>query len=128
VKIHLNTLYVTTQGAYLFKDGETVAVNEGAVWDINVPRKGSTHAIHSGWQKEKLRSMSSLDQLMEYGVLVHTHVKRHLKDNVNVVKSSGVPAWISIGVEVCVEIENDRQFKSFEPATDSDTDSEKRRP
>ena len=26
MKKHLNTLYVTTQGAYLFKDGETVAV------------------------------------------------------------------------------------------------------
>lgn len=37
MKKHLNTLFVTTQGAYLAKDGETVAVRIDGETALRVP-------------------------------------------------------------------------------------------
>ena len=37
MKRHLNTLYVTTQGAYLFKDGETLAVKVEETVRLRLP-------------------------------------------------------------------------------------------
>ncbi len=37
MKKHLNTLFVTTQGAYLFKDGETVAVKVDGTVKLRIP-------------------------------------------------------------------------------------------
>ncbi len=37
MKTHLNTLFVTTQGAYLAKDGETVAVRIEGETKLRLP-------------------------------------------------------------------------------------------
>lgn len=37
MKKHLNTLFVSTQGAYLHKDGETVAIKVGDENRGNIP-------------------------------------------------------------------------------------------
>jgi len=37
MKRHLNTLFVTTQGTYLFKDGETLAVKVEDTVRLRVP-------------------------------------------------------------------------------------------
>jgi CRISP-associated protein Cas1 len=37
MKKHLNTLFVTTQGAYLFKEGETIVVKVDGEIKLTVP-------------------------------------------------------------------------------------------
>ena len=56
MKKHLNTLFVTTQGAYLAKEGETVVVkvNQGSP----TARAGAYHRRHCLFRQCVLQSVS----------------------------------------------------------------------
>jgi CRISPR-associated protein Cas1 len=49
MKTHLNTLFVTTEGAWLGKDGETVIVRHGQQTKIRVPLHNLDGIVGFGW-------------------------------------------------------------------------------
>lgn len=49
MKTHLNTLFVTTEGAWLGKDGETVVVRHGKATKIRVPLHNIDGIVGLGW-------------------------------------------------------------------------------
>ena len=60
MKKHLNTLYVTTQGAYLSKEGETVVVKVDGDVRLRLP-------VHTIWRHRLFRQRRV--QPLSYGVL-----------------------------------------------------------
>ena len=52
---HLNTLFVTLEGGYIRKDGETVEIrHEGATkLRVSLPKDDSRNAVLVAWQERK---------------------------------------------------------------------------